>query len=100
MYYKSLLIIPKPLLHRSFLKNYSITDHVIKSIANHHRYSTWHPPPMESHTNLSDLIAAFRSYYYQFVKSVEEAAILPTDSTVLNRLGDRIDEYQAVLIQV
>ena len=55
---------------------------------------------MESPTELSDLIAAFRTYYYQFVKSVEEAALSPTDSTVLNRLGDRIDEYQALVIQV
>jgi hypothetical protein len=55
---------------------------------------------METPADLSDLISAFRSYYYQFIKSVEEAALSPTDSTVLNRLGDRIDEYRALLIQV
>ena len=74
-------------------------DHVIKSstdcLNNERAVST-----MESSTDFSDLIAAFRSYYYQFVKSVEEAALLPTDSTVLNRLGDRIDEYRSLLIQV
>jgi hypothetical protein len=55
---------------------------------------------MESPTDLSDLIAAFRTYYYPCVKSVEEAALLPTDSTVLNRLGDWIDEYRALVTQV
>ena len=57
-------------------------------------------PTMESSTDFSDLTAAFRSYYYQFVKSVEEAALLPTDSTVLNCLGDQVDEYRALLVQV
>ena len=55
---------------------------------------------MENPTDLLDLIATFRTYYYQFVKSVEEAAQSPTDSTVLNRLGDRIDEYRALVTQV
>jgi hypothetical protein len=55
---------------------------------------------MESPTDFSDLIAAFRTHYYRFVKSVEEVALSPTDSTVLNRLGDQIDEYRALVIQV
>lgn len=55
---------------------------------------------MESPPAISDLIAAFRTYYYQFVKSVEEVALSPTDSTVLNRLGDQLDEYRALVTQV
>lgn len=55
---------------------------------------------MESSTELTDLISAFRTHYYQFVKSVEEVSVYPTDSTVLNRLGDRVDEYRALLTQV
>jgi hypothetical protein len=55
---------------------------------------------MESSAHSSDLISAFRQYYYHFVKSVKEVALSPTDLTVLNRLGDRIDEYRALVIQV
>lgn len=55
---------------------------------------------MESPIDLSDIVAAFRTHYYRFVQSVEEVALSPTDSTVLNRLGDQIDEYRAPVNQV
>ena len=57
-------------------------------------------PTMESPADFSDLTAAFRMYYYQFVKSVEEVSLSPSDSNVLNRLGDRIDEYRGLVTQV
>jgi hypothetical protein len=55
---------------------------------------------MENPTDLSDLITAFRTYYYRFVESVNGAALSSTDPTVLNRLGDQIDEYRTLVAQV
>lgn len=46
------------------------------------------------------LLAAFRLHYRRFEQAVAEALINPTDSTVLARLGDDIDEFATLASQV
>jgi hypothetical protein len=47
-----------------------------------------------------DLLAAFRIHYRQFEQAVTEALSNPTDSTVLARLGDDLDEFATLATQV
>ena len=53
-----------------------------------------------SEISQAELQAAFRTHYYHFVQSIDEAAARPADSTVLARLGDSLDEYLGLLNQV
>lgn len=46
------------------------------------------------------LLGAFRTHYRRYEHLVREATSNPTDSTVLARLGDELDEYLALVIQV
>lgn len=48
----------------------------------------------------TSLLEAFRTHYYRFIQLVEEAVQSPTDSTVLHRLGDQIDEYGVLVSEV
>jgi hypothetical protein len=47
-----------------------------------------------------DLRTAFHSHYHQFVHTVEESMEHATDSTVLARLGDSIDEFVQLVNEV
>lgn len=47
-----------------------------------------------------DLLAAFRIHYHRFEQAVIEALSNPTDSTVLARLGDDLDEFATLATQV
>ena len=46
------------------------------------------------------LLAAFRLHYHRFDQAIHEALGAPTDSVVLARLGDDIDEYLAIVNEV
>ena len=48
----------------------------------------------------SDLLDAFRSHYFRYETIVREAITLATDSTVLARIGDDLDEYSTLLAEV
>ena len=50
--------------------------------------------------NLDELLGAFRTHYRRYEHLVLEATLNPTDSTVLARLGDEVDEYLTLLIEV
>ncbi|KAI0057690.1 hypothetical protein BV25DRAFT_1872356 [Artomyces pyxidatus] len=47
-----------------------------------------------------DLLQGFRSRYHHYVQAVNEAMHSAADSTVLARLGDDLDEYGALVLQV
>lgn len=47
-----------------------------------------------------DLLGAFRTHYLRFEGAVREALLYPTDSTVLARLGDDLDEFASLAIAV
>ena len=47
-----------------------------------------------------ELLAAFRTHYHGLEHLVTEATMHATDSTVLARLGDELDEYINLVIQV
>ncbi len=47
-----------------------------------------------------DLLEAFRSHYFRYETIVREAITLATDSTVLARIGDDLDEYSTLLAEV
>lgn len=42
---------------------------------------------------VSDLLDAFRFHYRRYEHLVQEATRSATDSTVIARLGDEVDEY-------
>ena len=54
-------------------------------------------PTLESELNPLHLLDAFRLHYYRFQTVVGEAITNPTDSTVLARIGDDLDEYAALV---
>ena len=47
-----------------------------------------------------DLLSAFRIHYRRFEHAIQEASVNPTDSTVLARLGDDLDEFANLVIEV
>lgn len=48
----------------------------------------------------NELLEAFRTHYRHYEHLVHEATSNTTDSTVLARLGDELDEYLALVIEV
>ena len=54
---------------------------------------------MDSQQN-SDTLQAFRQVYMHIVQNVETVLSEATDSTVLARVSDEIDEYRALFLQV
>lgn len=46
------------------------------------------------------LLEAFRSHYHRFENSIREVMVNHSDSTVLARLGDDVDEYAALVHEV
>jgi hypothetical protein len=61
-----------------------------------------------SHSNPTDtgglssgaLLTAFRLQYHRFDRSIHEILAAPTDSVVLARLGDDVDEYSVIVNEV
>ncbi len=47
-----------------------------------------------------DLLNAFRCHYFRYETTVREAITCATDSTVLARIGDDLDEYSILLAEV
>ena len=47
-----------------------------------------------------DIVQAFRQVYMHIVQNVENVLAEATDSTVLSRILDEIDEYRALFLQV
>jgi hypothetical protein len=47
-----------------------------------------------------DLLSTFRIHYHRFEHAIQEASVNPTDSTVLARLGDDLDEFANLVIKV
>ena len=47
-----------------------------------------------------DLLDAFRNHYFRFEATVSEAITQATDSTVLARIGDDLDEYAILVAEV
>lgn len=47
-----------------------------------------------------DLLDAFRYHYFRYETVVREAITHATDSTVLARIGDDLDEYTTILAEV
>ncbi len=47
-----------------------------------------------------DLLDAFRHHYLRYETIVREAITRTTDSTVLARIGDDLDEYAMMLAEV
>ena len=59
------------------------------------------PNPSETEAQSSEaLITAFRLHYHHFDRAVHDALAVPTDSVVLARLGDDVDEYSAIVNEV
>ena len=54
--------------------------------------------PLNSELNPLTLLDAFRLHYNRFETVIGEAITHPTDSSVLARIGDDLDEY-ATLVQ-
>lgn len=50
--------------------------------------------------NPDELLGAFRTRYRRYEHLVLEATSNPTDSVILARLGDELDEYLALVIKV
>lgn len=48
----------------------------------------------------NDLLSAFRIHYHQFQLAVTEALNEDTDTTVVERLGDDLDEFTALVNEV
>ncbi len=46
-----------------------------------------------------DLLDAFRHHYFRYEAIVREATTHATDSTVLARIGDDLDEYATILAE-
>ena len=57
---------------------------------------------MDLHVSNSelDLLDAFRGHYFRYEAVVGEAITQATDSTVLARIGDDLDEYAILLAEV
>lgn len=51
-------------------------------------------------SNPQNLLDAFRVHYTRFETLVHQAVINPTDSVVLARLGDDLDEFLAMVVEV
>jgi hypothetical protein len=48
----------------------------------------------------SDLLTAFRMRYSRFELAIQDALLYPTNSTVLARLGDDLDEFATMVAEV
>ena len=46
------------------------------------------------------LLTAFRLHYHRFDRTIHEILAAPTDSVVLARLGDDVDEYSVIVNEV
>ena len=46
-----------------------------------------------------DLLDAFRNHYFRYEAIVRDAITQATDSTVLARIGDDLDEYATLLAE-
>jgi len=46
------------------------------------------------------LLTAFRLQYHRFDRSIREILATPTNSVVLARLGDDVDEYSVIVNEV
>lgn len=55
---------------------------------------------LEHRVTSVDLLAAFRTHYHQFEVGVQDALANETDPTVLARLGDNLDDFMALVMQV
>ena len=55
--------------------------------------------PAASNAEL-DLLDAFRFHYFRYETVVREAVTHATDSTVLARIGNDLDEYATILAEV
>jgi hypothetical protein len=53
-----------------------------------------------SNAESPSLLSAFRIHYRRFEAAIHEASVNPTDSTVLARLGDNLDEFANLVVQV
>jgi hypothetical protein len=47
-----------------------------------------------------DLLSAFRIHYRRFESAIADVLTTPTDSTVVARIGDDLDEFSALVTQV
>lgn len=47
-----------------------------------------------------DLLAAFHDHYQRYEQAVQAALSNPTDSTVLERLGDDLDQFSQLVAEV
>ena len=47
-----------------------------------------------------ELLDAFRSHYQRFVEAIQDAVQNGTDSVVLERLGDDLEEFNTVVNEV
>ena len=62
-------------------------------------------PALSSTTNISSesataLLEAFREHYHRFSHTIGQACQNPTDSVVLSRIGDDLDEFLALANEV
>jgi hypothetical protein len=51
-------------------------------------------------TSRSELLEAFRSHYQRFERSVHDAVTNSSDTVVLWRLGDDLDQYISLVTEV
>ena len=51
-------------------------------------------------TQSNDLLEAFRMHYHRFEHAITDTLQNPTDCTVLARLGDDLDEFTNMVIEV
>ncbi|KAH9912792.1 hypothetical protein B0H21DRAFT_704192 [Amylocystis lapponica] len=54
-------------------------------------------PSLSVDTSQQDLVAAFRLHHNRFVEAIQQAIATSADSTVLERLGDDLDQYLALI---
>ena len=55
---------------------------------------------MEQSSTAGELLAVFRLHYTRFESAVTDALSTPTDVTVIARLGDDLDSFAGLAIEV
>jgi len=58
--------------------------------------SEHHPPDLPP----NGLLAQFRTYYQEFHTAITEAITSPVDPGIVERLGDELDEFLDLVLQV
>jgi hypothetical protein len=53
-----------------------------------------------SFSHPQSLLDAFRIYYHRFERAVHEIVTVPSDTTMIARLGDDLDEFLSLVIEV